>query len=147
MKRRHPNINNEILMEKKNLHKLSHPGIATLYATFQDAGTLYFMSEYIGGGDLWTNLHEIIYEKVAAVTGSSINLSEADFLDAQSVRKGVTGAQLGLHWSQLRWYFAQMISAVEHMHRRGVVHRDIKPENIMITEQGTTAQTRPTVVR
>lgn len=134
MKRRHPNINNEILMEKRVLHKLDHPGIVNLYATFQDAGTLYYMNEYIGGGDLWTNLHEIIYETTN--TSGSINLSDADFLDAQSVRKGATGAQVGIHWSHLRFYFAQMISAVEHMHRCGIVHRDIKPENIMITEQG-----------
>lgn len=135
MKRRHPNINNEILMEKRVLHKLDHPGIVTLYATFQDAGTLYYMNEYIGGGDLWTNLHEIIYEKIVPKQ-QTIGLAETDFLDAQSVRKGVTGAQVGMHWSLIRYYFAQMLSAVEHMHRRGIVHRDIKPENIMITAQG-----------
>lgn len=140
MKRRHPNIQNEILMEKRVLHKLNHPGVATLYCTFQDAGTLYYMNEYIGGGDLWTNLHEIIYDKASQENTNlqkSLNLSETELFDAQSVRKGVTGAQVGVHWSLLPFYFTQMLSAVEHMHQHGIVHRDIKPENIMITEQGT----------
>jgi serine/threonine protein kinase len=115
MKRRHPNINNEILMEKRVLNKLAHHGIVILYSTFQDYGTLYYQMEYISGGDLWTNLHEIIYDK--AIPNSSISLGDVNFLDTQCVRKGVVGSQIGIHWSLLRYYFAQMLSAVEHMHR------------------------------
>ncbi len=35
MKIRHPNIVNEIQMEKKVLNQLTHPNIVTLYHTFQ----------------------------------------------------------------------------------------------------------------
>jgi hypothetical protein len=31
--------------------------------------------------------------------------------------RGRTGSQVGIHWSLLRFYFAEIISAVEHMHR------------------------------
>lgn len=31
--------------------------------------------------------------------------------------RGRTGAQIGVHWSLLRFYFAEIISAVEHMHQ------------------------------
>eukprot|EP01039_Chlorochromonas_danica_P002033 gene2033-2216_t len=110
MKRRHPNIHNEILMEKRALQKLDHPGIITLYGTFQDAGTLYYQMEYIDGHDLWTALHYPIQPQL--------------------------GPQVGLHWSLLRPIFAEILSAVEHMHQHGIVHRDIKPENILLTPHG-----------
>ncbi|KAJ7086165.1 kinase-like domain-containing protein [Mycena belliarum] len=40
----------------------------------------------------------------------------------------VTDVELALSWA------AQLIIAVQHMHRRGVIHCDIKPENILIDE-------------
>lgn len=33
-------------------------------------------------------------------------------------------------------YFAEMVSAVDYMHRSGVVHRDLKLENVMLDERG-----------
>jgi serine/threonine-protein kinase len=33
--------------------------------------------------------------------------------------------------------FAQVLSAVDHAHRRLIIHRDLKPSNILVTEDGT----------
>ena len=71
MKKRHPNINNEILMEKRTLNKLSHPGIEILFNTFQDYGTLYYQLEYLPGHDLWYHLHELLPVEAGVLKGDS----------------------------------------------------------------------------
>jgi len=53
---RHPNIDNEIMMEKTVLSKLNHPGIIKMYHTFKDASNLYFLLEYCPGGEVWSKL-------------------------------------------------------------------------------------------
>lgn len=107
MKRRHPNINNEILIEKRvsflfsvtnnfyivfsqTLNKLDHPNIVILYATFQDYGTLYYQMEYLSGGEVWSLI--------------------------QDNSKG-SRASVGAHLSLTRFFMAEAINALEYMHR------------------------------
>ena len=108
-RRRHPNVDNEIMMEKKVLARLCHPNIVPLYATFQDQYTLYYQMEFVDDGDLWSKIHDT-------------------FLGHR--------AQIGLHFSQSMFIFTEILNAIEHMHSRGVIHRDLKPENILIDSYG-----------
>lgn len=109
MQRRHRNINNEILMEKRVLNKLDHPNIVTLLATFKDYGSLYYQMEFLSGGQLFA----LMQEENGGITSS-----------------------VGTHQSIARFVCAQAINALEYLHRRGIVHRDIKPENMMLTGAG-----------
>ncbi|GLD94962.1 hypothetical protein PINS_up003587 [Pythium insidiosum] len=65
---RHPNIFNEINMEKEVLNRLRHPNIIRLYHTFQDDHNLYFLLEYVQGGEL---LDYLVHD------GRQIGLDEA----------------------------------------------------------------------
>lgn len=35
-----------------------------------------------------------------------------------------------------RYYIAQMVLALEQLHKGGVIHRDLKPDNILINKWG-----------
>jgi len=51
---------------------------------------------------------------------------------AQKIREG--GAS---PWKDTLTLFKQILSAIGHAHRVGIIHRDIKPNNVMITADGT----------
>ncbi|KAI8419721.1 hypothetical protein MSG28_008408 [Choristoneura fumiferana] len=85
---------------RRNLHreprvmaKLRHPCIAALYETMMHGPRLYVVMEAAGGGDLCAH--------VLAARGGARGLPEA----------------------RARALAAQLVSAVRHMHARGVVHR------------------------
>lgn len=94
---------------RRNLHreprvmaKLRHPCIAALYETMMHGPRLYVVMEAACGGDLCTYV------------------------------LGARGTARGLPEPRARSLAAQLVSAVRHMHARGVVHRDLKMENIML---------------
>ena len=38
--------------------------------------------------------------------------------------------------SEVQFYVAEMVSAIEYLHQIGIIHRDLKPENVLLGHDG-----------
>jgi len=89
--------------EVKNLARLRHPNIVTVYAAGNWQGYPYFVMEYIAGRDLTHYLDE------CSMLGEPERIAKVVHLIATVAR------------------------TVHYAHTQGVVHRDLKPANILIS--------------
>jgi serine/threonine protein kinase len=89
--------------ELEVLEDLSHPNIMRIFELLHDDGHYYVASEYIRDGELFEYL-------LKRADNNEGNLTE---FNVQNI-------------------IYQLTSAVNYMHKQGVVHRDIKPENILL---------------
>ena len=90
-------INERILLSKMN-----NPFLVKLYCCFQDQEHLYFIMEFIQGGELFFHLHR-----------------ETRFDDDKT-----------------RFYIAELILALNFLHKNKIIYRDLKPENILLDIDG-----------
>jgi serine/threonine protein kinase len=37
---------------------------------------------------------------------------------------------------EVKHYLAELLVAIEELHKNGIIHRDIKPENVLVDEEG-----------
>ncbi|RLN96160.1 hypothetical protein BBJ28_00011632 [Nothophytophthora sp. Chile5] len=127
-----------VMMERKVFSKVSHDRIVKLFFTFQvhkqpssilhrmpiasslvlllvcclqDNNYLFMVMELCRGGEL---LDVITYKEQAAA--------------------GYTDCACSL--ALTRFYIAEVLVALEYLHKNGVIHRDLKPENILLSDEG-----------
>ncbi|MCA8971189.1 MAG: protein kinase [Planctomycetes bacterium] len=120
--------------------RLSHPNIVPILEVGDSDGLPWFAMEYVRGA----SLAEVL---------KCMSETPARSRDGGALRAIVTAGTLGdtktstdtyTHGSlfQKSWgdicidIIAQIASALEHAHERGVLHRDLKPSNIMVTADG-----------
>jgi len=124
-KRQHPNVYNEIQMERRVLlERLSSPGhpfIVRMYHAFQDYNNLYYLMDlHEVRGDLWSQLR---YKNLPGY-------GDTEAMPMESL------VMMGCHRSTARLWLYELVSALEYIHSRGVVHRDLKPENLLLDSEG-----------
>ena len=88
--------------ERDILAEADNEWVVKLYFSFQDSENLYFIMDYVPGGDLMALL----------------------------IKRGIFDEPLA------RFYTAELVSALESVHKMGFIHRDIKPDNILIDRDG-----------
>lgn len=88
--------------ERDILAEADNEWVVKLYYTFQDRDNLYFVMDYIQGGDMMGLL----------------------------IKFGIFDENLS------RFYIAELVLAIESVHKMGFIHRDIKPDNILIDKEG-----------
>ena len=88
--------------ERDILAEADNEWVVKLFFSFQDIENLYFVMEYIPGGDMMSLL----------------------------IKLGTFPEHLTL------FYVAELVCAIESVHRMGFIHRDIKPDNILIGADG-----------
>lgn len=88
--------------ERDILAEADNEWVVKLYFSFQDEKFLYFVMDYIPGGDLMSLL----------------------------IKRGIFPENLA------KFYIAELVLAIESVHRMGFVHRDIKPDNVLIDKDG-----------
>ena len=59
-----------------------------------------------------------------------------ELLDGETLKSLLGKHRGGLPWEQARVIFSQVLQALQHAGKNGVVHRDLKPSNIYVTRQG-----------
>ena len=98
--RRNQKINTQA--ERLILEKIRHPFIVRLHYAFQTPEKLYFVIDFLNGGELFYHLRR-----------------EQRFSEDRA-----------------RFYAAEILLALECLHKNGVIYRDLKPENVLLDSEG-----------
>jgi len=94
------------MSERKILETVRSPFIVDMHFAFQTDDKLYFVMDYVPGGELFT------YLRIQRRVGSCFSES------------------------QIRFYASEIIVGLKLLHDNGIIYRDLKPENILVDSEG-----------
>jgi hypothetical protein len=102
-----------VMMERNILTKAQHRRIIKLHHAFMDSDNLYFVLELCPGGHL-------------------LKIINMEREKKEKLEKEDEACDVGM----VQFYMAEIIIALEYLHKMGIVHRDLKPENILLDATG-----------
>ncbi|MBL8801300.1 MAG: protein kinase [Planctomycetes bacterium] len=114
--------------EVEAVARLSHPGIAAVFACGEERGVPYYAMELVDGVSLDEVLRRLRGRAPHTLTGRDLACAWTGTVEGALFERPWIEACLEL--------VRQVCAALEHAHSRGVVHRDIKPSNVMLTREG-----------
>jgi len=88
--------------ERDIMTLINHPFVVKLHFAFQTEDMLYFVTDFLNGGELFLHL-----------------CNEIRFTEDRA-----------------RFYAAEMVLAISHLHENGIIYRDLKPENVLLDSSG-----------
>lgn len=89
-------------IERDIMQQITHPFVVKLHFAFQSSDCLYFVTDFLNGGELFFHLC------------NEIRFSE----------------------DRARFYAAEIVLALDHLHKNGIIYRDLKPENVLLDSEG-----------
>lgn len=90
------------IAEREILERINHPFIVKLHFAFQTPRKLYFVMDFLNGGELFYHLRR-----------------EVRFSEERTC-----------------FYAAEILLALECLHKNHVIYRDLKPENVLLDSEG-----------
>lgn len=74
--------------------------------------------------------HSHVVSLINFIETSDLLVHVMDFMEGETLQKAL--ARGPLPWARVRSIGSQLLSALDYIHRQGIVHRDIKPANIFL---------------
>ena len=93
---------NNTKIERDIMQQITHPFVVKLHYAFQSSTSLYFVTDFLNGGEIFFHL-----------------CNEIRFTEPRAC-----------------FYAAEIVLALEHLHKNGIIYRDLKPENVLLDSEG-----------
>jgi serine/threonine protein kinase len=123
------------ISESAAMQEIKHPFVVTLHFAFQDVNHIYFVLEFVGGGDLYSHLERQTFpeEWCAARRAPLVPRLPAPPRARSDARLRPPHARTR---RRATIYIAEIALAIEYVHSHDFVYRDLKPENILVAHDG-----------